>query len=400
MPDSRYRWYILALSALTFTLVMGMPTMALPVLFPEIGADLGLNLVQIGTIWGFTSLAGIFMMLMGGALGDRVGAKRVLVVACILIGVLGALRGLATSYVTLAAATLIFGLVPSVLPTNVHKTCAIWFAGPRLGLANGVVSTGMALGFMLGSLLSASVLSPWLGGWRHVLYFFGAIAIAFGLVWATTRPAPETARKTAPAAPVAIHKGLAYVAHIGTIWLLALGMFGIGGCIQGALGYLPTYLRDMGWSGPAADSALATFHAMSMLFTIPIAVLSGRMASRRRMLVITGVMIASGIGLLAVATGPAVWLAVILAGIVRDGFMATLMTTIVEVPGVGVRWAGTATGLIMATSMLASVIAPPVGNSLAALGPSVPFLFWSALGFLGVAALSWRRQARPVAALS
>jgi hypothetical protein len=49
----------------------------------------------------------------------------------------------------------------------------------------------------------------------------------------------------------------------------------------------------------------------------------------------------------------------------------------------------------MMFAMLASMIAPPLGNSLAAISPSLPFVFWSALGFMGVAVLAWRGQPKP-----
>ena len=85
------------------------------------------------------------------------------------------------------------------------------------------------------------------------------------------------------------------------------------------------------------------------------------------------------------------WPAVILAGLVRDGFMAILITLVMELRGIGVRYAATATGLIMATSSLANVVSPPLGNSLATFGPSVPFALWSALALFGVFSL-WRVQ--------
>jgi hypothetical protein len=37
--------------------------------------------------------------------------------------------------------------------------------------------------------------------------------------------------------------------------------------------------------------------------------------------------------------------------------------------------------------MLATVIAPPLGNSLAAISPTLPFVFWSVLAFVGAAGL-------------
>ncbi len=388
MAESKYRWYVLALAALTHTLVMGMPSMSLPVLFPEIAKEFSLNLVQVGVIWGIGSLTGIVMAILGGIIGDRIGAKRALMIACGLAGVLGALRGFSSGFVALAATTLLFGLIPPAIPTNIHKTCGIWFSGPRLGLANGVASTGMALGFMLGSLLAATVFSPWLGGWRHVLFFYGAIALGVSLLWSLTKAGPPSSDAETQATPaLSVRQGLAHVARLDTIWRLSLVMFGIGGCIQGALGYLPLYLQGIGWSETAADGALATFHAVSMLFAIPIAIFSDRLHSRRNILLAAALMIATGVGLLSVVHGLWVWGAIVLAGIVRDGFMAVLMTFIIEVRGVGARWAGTAVGLISASSMVASVLSPPLGNSLAAIDPGLPFVFWSALALLGFAGL-------------
>lgn len=376
-----YKWYVLALATLTHTLVMGMPNMALPVLFDEIAADLNLDLVQIGIIWGAASLTGIVMALLGGIVGDRFGARRTLLVACVIAGATGALRGLAFSFISLALAVFIAGLVLPIIPTNVHKTCAIWFSAKRLGTANGVVSAGMALGFMLGALLSATVLSPLLGGWRGVMYFYSGIAIVVGGFWVFTRDSPNG--RGPSTSGVRLREGLGQVVKLKNVWLLALGLIGVGGCVQATLGYLPLYLRGIGWTAPAADATLSLFHATSLVFAIPFAMLSDRVGYRRRMLMIAALMIAAGVGSLAFVSGPLIWGSVMLAGMVRDGFMAILITTIVEVRGVGPRVAGTATGFVVALSSLARTLAPPAGNSLAALDPSAPFLFWAGLALVG-----------------
>ena len=62
---SSYRWYILTLAALTFTLVFAMPTMSMPVLFKEISEELDLSLIQIGAVWGISPLAGMFVAGLG-----------------------------------------------------------------------------------------------------------------------------------------------------------------------------------------------------------------------------------------------------------------------------------------------------------------------------------------------
>ena len=90
-------------------------------------------------------------------------------------------------------------------------------------------------------------------------------------------------------------------------------------------------------------------------------------------------MTAVGVGLLSVASGPMLWVSVVIAGIVRDGFMATLMTAIIETKGVGPAYAGTAMGLVLTLARLTSFISPPIGNSLANINPGFPFVFWAGL---------------------
>lgn len=386
--SSIYRWLVLALATFTFTLVMGMPTMSLPVLFPEIAADLQLSIVQVGVVWGIGSLTGIVMGLLGGMIGDRIGAQRTLLIFCAFIGVAGAARAFANGFSTLVLTVFLLGIATPVVPTNIHKICGIWFPGRQLGMANGIVSTGMALGFMLGSLLSATVLSPWLGGWRHVLIFYGVIALLFSLFWASTKSMPdEAANPHQQANRVAFRQGLAHVMQLRNVWLLGLTLFGVSGAIQGTLGYLPSYLRAIGWEAATADSVLASFHGMSMLFAIPIAILSDRLGKRRQLLIVGVLLLATGFALLVFVKGPLVWLAVILAGLSRDGFMAIFMTKVLETEGVGTTYAGTATGLTLGCGMVGSVLAPPLGNSLESVALYLPFAFWTAMLALGLLGL-------------
>ena len=183
VQSDSYKWLVLAISTFTFTFVLAIPQMSLPVLFEEISAELDLSLVQVGWIWGAGSVLGILMGLIGGPVGDRFGPRRTLAVACLLMGIAGAARGLSNSFTMLALTTLIAGFGQWSIPMNIHKTCGIWFPKEQLGMANGVVAFGMALGFLLGALLAATVFSPILGGWRNVLFAYGAVAIVFGMLW-------------------------------------------------------------------------------------------------------------------------------------------------------------------------------------------------------------------------
>ena len=398
--EANYRWYILILAALTNTLAVAMPTMCLPVLFKEISGELGLSLVQIGLIWGIGALPGIFTSLAGGAIGDRFGPKRILSVGCMLVGLAGALRGLANDFVTLAATVFLLGLLSPVVTMNVFKICGNWFSRRQLGLANGVLSMGMALGFLVGSMISATLLSPWLGGWRNVLFLYGVIALALSLPWYMTRSVPGEVGSSAGETSKSLRKTVWHVARIKKVWLLGLIILGISGCIQGALGYLPLYLRGLGWPAVSADGASATFHTTSLIFVIPIALWSDRLGSRKKVLMATVLFIITGIGLLSIVDGIMVWVAVGLAGLVRDGFMGVFTTMLIETEGVGATYAGTAMGLVAAFSGLGSLVAPPLGNSLARVAPSLPFIFWAALAVMSFFGLYMTKEGGAGSALA
>ena len=382
------RWVLLILAALTGTLTMAAPTMCLPVLFPEIAEELGLSLVQIGVVWGIGSLAGILTGLAGGAISDRLGALRTLRMATLLVGPIGALRGLSTNLVSLAATVFLFALVTPFVMMSLTKICGLWFSSRELGLANGVITMGAAFGFMLASMISATVLSPWLGGWRHVLFFWGAIALVISIGWHMARIAPDHAEGPAGETGVlSLRQTVARVARIRNVWLLGLVMLGIGSCVESALGYLPIYLRGLGWAVPAADGAVSTFHAASMICVLPIALWSDRVGARKKVLTATALMIITGMGLLTFLDGPVVWGAVILAGMVRDGYMAVFIATVIETEGVGAAYAGTAMGLVAIFAGAGRLVSPPLGNSLAAISPSLPFALWACLAVGGLVAI-------------
>jgi len=382
VQSESYKWLVLAISTFTFTFVVAIPQMSLPVLFDEISAELDLNLVQVGWIWGVGSVLGILVGLIGGPVGDRFGPRRTLAVACLLMGIAGAARGLSNGFTMLALTTLITGFAQWSIPMNVHKTCGVWFPKEQLGMANGVVAVGMALGFLLGSLLAATVFSPILGGWRNVLFVYGAVAMVFSMLWWFSRQ-KEGIEGHERNQMITFGQAIGHVVRLRNVWLLCIATAGVNGCVNGTLGFLPLHLRDLGWEPAMADSTLASFHAVSMLFAIPIALLSDRVGSRRGVLMAAALLIGTGIGLLGFTSGVLISAAVLIAGISRDGFMAITMTAIIEEKGVGPRFAGTAIGLNMSVIGISNFFAPPIGNWLAKFGIGLPFLFWASLGFLG-----------------
>jgi len=282
--ESNYRWFIVTLSCLTVVFSITAPLICMPVFFKKISIELDLNLVQLGTVWGMFGLAGLCTTLFGGMIGDKFGTKHTLCVACIIAGLTGALRGFSTGFFTLAATMLLFGSLARTITISAHKIAGVWFSGRQVVTANGIVATGFGLGFMLSAMFSDTVLSPLLGGWRNVTFFYGAISIFVGIIWLFTKREPSNNVKNGNSGTVPFKQALSHVFRIKEVWLLALTQLCFTGCVVGVIGYLPLYLRNLGWVTAHADGALASLNAAGMVAALPLSILSGKMNSRKGVL--------------------------------------------------------------------------------------------------------------------
>ncbi|MCE2471074.1 MAG: MFS transporter [Anaerolineae bacterium] len=394
--NSGYRWVILAMVTLSGFLLMGFPTTGLSAMFSEVADTLDLSLVQIGVIWGLGSAMAIFTAPLGGAFIDAFGTRRTLVVLCLATGLAGASRGFAVNYESLLVFSLLFGMVQPILPMSFVKLNREWFASRQLGFAQGVMSAGFATGLMLGSRLSATVLSPLLGGWRPVLILLGLCAIALGLVWALVHPPVERRRETGFDIGQ-ILRSLRYVTRFRELWVLALGVFGVLGLMRGLVGYIPTYLREIGWGVVEADSAITVFFFCSLIGVVPLSHLSDRLGSRRVVLAFGTSMMSVGTLMMFLA-GDNFWgvmLAMALAGFTFDSFMALKGAAMTEIEGLEIAFVGSALGFGSVLQNAGSTLLPPLGNALSPISLNTPFLLWAASGvFATLMLLSFRKRKR------
>ncbi len=394
--SSNYRWVMLILCALTPLLVVTLPNMSLPPLFATMSEDLGLSLVEVGTIWGAGSFAGIFFALVGGTLGDRFGTRATLFATCLMTGVLGLARSFAVDFTTLLIAALLFGIFQAIIPVMLFKLARQWFPPEQLGMASGVISSGFASGLLLGPLLSTSLILPTLGGWRQVLLFYGVIAIAMSLVWLVVHPAEHQAEASRPLR-AGFSASLRHVIGLRELWILGIGGLGVTACFQGFSGYLPTYLKSIGWADLDADRALAAFFMTSVLAVVPLSMLSDRLRLRRSFLIFATLVLSVGIGLLSIIDGSLILLTIAATGIIFDSLMAISNASVLEVEGLDGVYAGTAIGFATMIRSLGGTFSPPVGNGLAVFGYNIPFLFWGAMGLFGVFMFAFVLKSRQTA---
>ena len=386
--NEKYRWYILALITAIGTFVASIQQSCLPVLFKEISDDLSLNIVQVGTIWGISNLAGIFISIIAGLLSDRFGVKLVLSVICVMSGITGALRGISNNYPILVTTVFINGIFRMIIPVSVTKAIGIWFKGKNLGLAMGITAMGIGLGLSLGSMISSTILSPFLGGWRNVMYFYGGIAIVVGILWIIFGREPHN-QDTNHAAPdaVPLRQALPRLIRNKGLWLLGIMLLFRTGSIMSVAGYLPTYLKEQGWEPASADGTLAAFFAISTLCAIPLAFLSDRLGLRKPILYFAQVVTLVCMSLVPIVEGRMTWFLILLAGIFFDGSMSISVTMLLETEGIGFIYSGTALGIMFTLINTGNSALPPLGNSLAGFNPGIPFFFWASFSILALITL-------------
>ena len=382
--DSNYGWIVIALGGVTNVISVGIPMMCMPVFFNQISKELGLDLVQIGVAWGLNGLASMFISPFGGLFGDRFGTKRILSIACVLSGMAGAMRGMSSGFPELALTMLVFGFFTNTMVINIFNSTGVWFSGRKMVIANGIVSTGVAVGFLLGAMVSGTFVSPLVGGWRHVLFLYGAGSIVMGILWSLTRREPVRYVENKPDTAPPFRHALSRVLHKKEVWRFGLGHFCYIGCHFGFIGYLPLYLRGIGWTPASADGALASLNAAGMVGAIPITMLAGRLGLRKGFIIPALLISCASVALIPVFHGSMVWLLVISFGLMRDGYFAVLMTMVIESRGIGEKYTGAAMGIMFSFGNLGAFISSPVGNRLAVINPAFSFGFWAALVVIAI----------------
>ena len=113
--NSYHKWVVLIILFLILMLGFGGMNIIAP-LSLEIDSDIGLTLTQLGATVAFFTLASPIFSPIGGVLTDRFGARRVLLVAGLIVALAGAARYFVTGPNQLIALMFVYGTEPLDLP--------------------------------------------------------------------------------------------------------------------------------------------------------------------------------------------------------------------------------------------------------------------------------------------
>jgi cyanate permease len=172
------------------------------------------------------------------------------------------------------------------------------------------------------------------------------------------------------------------------VWAIGIAMMGMQTAFVGITGYLPTFLRDIGWRPIYADSALSIFTAISAASALPVSLFSDRIGSRKTVLIPSLLLGSASMMCFPLRHTLLLWILILLNGVLRGGLFPLFVALIVEQKGIGPRYAGTAVGTITSLGMLAGFLSQPLGMYFAGTFRGAgAFVVWGVICFVSLFAL-------------
>ena len=246
------------------------------VILPEMIRTLGIGRTAGGSIYNSYLFTYIAITPFTGYLTDRLGARRVITVCLLILGVAVLFMGTVD---TLWSACLGFGFVglgATGLWTPVITLVQRWFAFHRRGLALGILSTGYGLGFA-----TMGIAFPWVVAnfsWRYAWFYLGGLALAMvtvnGLLlrsdpvrsgfipWGED---PDTAfdSHNEKAAPQRVP--LSYLFKDSRFWLIGCSYFAIAYSLYGITTFMVDFAKYQLNLPLEKASFLATIHGIGQI---------------------------------------------------------------------------------------------------------------------------------------
>ena len=356
------RWLVL-FGVWSIYCTFGLVVTSLAPLVKLIEHDLAMSHAEMGTVMGAWQLVYIAAALPCGILLDRLGSRWALLLGALCVAASAYFRSQADSFAGLLAAVMLFGIGGPIVSAGAPKVITHWFQGQSRGLAMGIYITGPAVGGVVSLTLTHGWLLPYFEqDWRKILALWGALAALSGVLWFALaslpgiRPIADERQSSAHTPHRQLVLGLLARPAVRLVLAMAVGVFLISHALSN---WLPEMLVHGGMSPVAAGywSAIPTIIGIIGSLSIPRLAIPAR---RFRILaLLCGAMLLAS--LLLQFSAPTLLLpGLILQGIARSTLTTVLVLILVELPDIGARHAGMASGLFFGAGEIGGMLGPLV----------------------------------------
>ncbi len=249
------RWLVLGVSWIVF-FVAFLDRVNLSVAMPLISKEFSLSPEQVGYLFSAFFISYTVFQIPGGYLSDKVGPKKVLLVALIWWSVMTMATGVARTFSQFFIVRVLFGIGEGMQPPCAFKLNSNWFPNQERATANAIFTSACSFGPAIAPSIAVAIIGLW--GWHALFYIFGALGfLVLPLLYFFVKNSPEEdpdiskeeleyiksgqteiVTQTGDSEEV----GLMSVLKNRNIVLLALTYFGFMCAFFGLLSWLPSYL--------------------------------------------------------------------------------------------------------------------------------------------------------------
>lgn len=357
---SSYRWVMLVLMCLVYG-SFGLVSSSLAPLVAPILVDLDITRSTMGIILGSWQFVYLFVAIPAGAIIDRFGLKRALLLGIGFVALAQMIRFVAVHPLILLAGVMVFGLGGPFISVGAPKLTSIWFSQKEIGMALGIYTVSPSIGSMIAVSTANSVVMPLTDySWRLTLLCFAGVAVLAAILWLffarDPDTSPEAAQFSGEAAPsmFASFGQLVRLPVVQIVLILATGTFLFNHSFNN---WLPEVLRTGGMT-PTDAGFWASFPTLVAIFA---ALLVPRFTTERWLthvqVLVFGLWAASS-ALVAFTTGPLLYFGLFLLGLGRGAISPLLMLTFLRSPQVGPKLMGAAGGLFFTAGEVGGVLGP------------------------------------------
>lgn len=360
---ARTAWLILAV-LLLFSIAAPLNQFKVPPIMPILMDAFGLSVSGAGLLMSVYAVTGLILALPSGLILQRVGFRVTGLIAggaMVLGSVLGALSSSSGAFLV---TRVIEGVGTSFTAVLAPALIAQWFIASQRGTAMGVWSAWVPVGTALSLIIAPPLAEAF--GWQAVWWFGAAYALAVTLLYLSmVHPAPVApATTTGRPAPEAAAFRNRTVLQNRNIWLLAAAFAAYVAALIGCSTFLPTFLVEQRGLPLAQAARLAVIPTFITIFSAPAGgVLSDKIGSRKKPLLVGIALGGVLVGLWGVATGAAFIALLILSGLVLGLAPTAIFSGAIEVVG-DERGGGLTMAVIMVGQSAGMLLGPVIFGTL------------------------------------
>src|SRR5665213_469827 len=180
MKATRFRWVIIGL-VFFITVVNYIDRSAIAFAMPILSEKFHLNREDIGLTLGAFNIGYALMVFIGGLIVDRLGSRRVWLVAALIWSLSIVSTAAATGFLMLFLVRLMLGLAEGPNFPALNRVVGDWLPGNERAVALGNALVAVPIALMIGGPIVSNLAATF--GWRGMFIILGILGIIWVPVW-------------------------------------------------------------------------------------------------------------------------------------------------------------------------------------------------------------------------